>query len=64
MPLHLQCIGHRGACSKPRVVPHNRRPKRQNLRNGRHEMRVLLSTYGARGDVEPVGLAVPTGVWR
>lgn len=64
MPLHLQCIWHRGACSKPRVVPHNRRPKRQNLRNGRHEMRVLLSTYGARGDVEPVGLAVPTGVWR
>src|SRR5438445_7555621 len=29
-----------------------------SYRNGRHEMRVLLSTYGSRGDIEPVmGLA-------
>ena len=42
MSLHLQCIGHREACIKPRVVPHNRQPQRQNSQNGRHEMRVLL----------------------
>jgi len=47
----------------------------RNLWNGRHEMRVCLSTYGTRGDVEPtVGLGeecdapvatgvMPTGVW-
>src|SRR6266545_1850930 len=50
---------HPRPAAGPRVVPHNRRPKRQKLRNGSHEMRVLLSTYGSRGDVEPmVGLAV------
>ena len=48
-----------GACGKAWVVPHNRRPKRQNLRNGSHEMRVLLSTYGSRGDG-----VMATGVWR
>jgi hypothetical protein len=48
-----------GACGKPRVVPHNRRPQARTYGNGRSEMRVLLSTYGSRGDVEPmVGLAV------
>jgi transposase len=51
-----------GACITPRVVPHHLRPKRRNLRKGRHEMRVLLSTYGSRGDVEPMeGLAVQLG---
>src|SRR5207249_11345315 len=38
-------------------MPHNRRPG-PNLRNGGRDVRVLLSTYGSRGDVEPmVGLA-------
>jgi vancomycin aglycone glucosyltransferase len=50
---------HMGACGKPRVVPHNRRPQTRAYGNGRSEVRVLLSTYGSRGDVEPmVGLAV------
>jgi SAM-dependent methyltransferase len=41
------------------VVPHNRRAAGQNLRKREERMRVLLSTYGSRGDVEPmVGLAV------
>jgi hypothetical protein len=32
---------------------------RQSLEVPQHDMRVLLSTYGSRGDVEPmVGLAV------
>jgi vancomycin aglycone glucosyltransferase len=67
-----------GGLGKPRVLPHNRRPKRRNPRNGSDEMRMLLSTYRSRGDVEPmVGLAVqsraldaearvcvPTGGWR
>jgi hypothetical protein len=62
-PLHSKYRAHRGACGKTRVVPHYRRPKHQHLRNGRHEMRVLLSTYGSRGDVEPmVGLAVRSRV--
>ena len=39
----------RGACGKPRVVPHNRRPQRQNLRKWGSEM-ALLSTN-------------PDGVW-
>jgi hypothetical protein len=30
---HFQYIAHRGACGKPRVVLHNRRPS-QNPRNG------------------------------
>src|ERR1700682_960949 len=58
-PLKSKYRAQRGACGKARVVPHYRRPKHQHLRNGRHEMRVLLSTYGSRGDVEPmVGPAV------
>jgi hypothetical protein len=53
-PLHSNYIAHGGACGKTRVVPHHRRPKHEHLRNGRHEMRVLLSTYASRGDVEPM----------
>src|SRR3712207_561665 len=58
-PFHFQRIAHRGACGKTRVVPHNRRP-RQDLRRKRGtKLRVVLSTYGSGGDVEPmVALAV------
>src|SRR3989442_7586801 len=57
-PLHLQFTPHRGACGKPRVVPHNRRPQPRTYGNGEERMRVLLSTHLSRGDVEPmVGLA-------
>ena len=49
---------HFGACGKPRVVLYNGRPMARTYGNGSSEMRVL-STYGSRGDVEPmVGLAV------
>jgi hypothetical protein len=62
-----------GACGKPRVVPHNRRPQARTYENGRSEMQ-LLSTCGSRVDVEPtvelgelldrVGVPlVPVGVW-
>jgi hypothetical protein len=34
-PLHLQFTPHRGACGKPRVVPHNRRPQARTYGNGR-----------------------------
>ncbi len=58
-PSHSQAIAHPGACGKTRVVPQNRRPKPEPAEMGSHEMRVLLSTYGSRGDVEPmVALAV------
>jgi hypothetical protein len=77
-PHHLQFIPHPGACGKARVVAHNRRPKRLNLRNGSFEMRMLLSTYGsgpamqsrvlgaeARVCAAPVATDVmPTGGWR
>src|SRR4029077_18119768 len=57
-PCHFQSIAHPGACRKPRVVPHNRRPGPESTEWGR-EMRVLLSTYDSRGGVEPlVALAV------
>ena len=49
-PLHFQFISRRGACGKPRVVPHNRRPQARAYGNGRREMRVLSSTN-------------PDGVW-
>ena len=39
---------------KPRVVPHNRPPQVRTYGNGRSEMRVFLSTYRSRGDVEPM----------
>ena len=47
------------ACGKPRVVLYNRRPMARTYGNVRGEMRVLSSSYGSRGDGEPmVGLAV------
>jgi hypothetical protein len=49
LTLHSEYRAHQGACGKTRVLPHTRRPKRQYWRNGRHEMRGLLSTYGSRG---------------
>jgi hypothetical protein len=52
-------IRAQGACGKPWVVLYNRRPMARTYGNGSGEMRVLSSTYGSRGDVEPtVGLAV------
>src|SRR5690348_18370148 len=40
-------------------MPHNRRPEQNLPKHRSREVRVLLSTYGSRGDVEPlVGLAV------
>jgi vancomycin aglycone glucosyltransferase len=40
-------------------MPHNRRPEQESSEHRSREVRVLLSTYGSRGDVEPlVGLAV------
>ena len=58
--MHFQVISHQGACGKTRVVPHDCRPKGQYLRKrGSPEVRVLLSTWGSRGDIEPLaGLAV------
>src|SRR3954454_15413731 len=58
-PIPLQHIAHRGACGKTRVVPQNRRPKPESTEMRVAKMRVLLMTYGSRGDVEPmVGLAM------
>jgi hypothetical protein len=58
-PLHSQSIAHCGACGKTRVVPHNRRPRPELAGKWSREVRVVLSAYGSRGDVEPlVGLAV------
>jgi len=58
-PAHLHFIAHRGACGKPRVVSYNRQPEPETYGNGRSKMRLLLSTHGSRGDVDPmVGLAV------
>ena len=57
--LHFQSIAHLGACGKTRVMPQNRRPGPEPAENGSREVRVLLSAYGSRGDVEPMaGLAV------
>ena len=48
-----------GACRKTRVVLQNRRPDQERTTTWGHDVRVLLSTYGGRGDVGPlVGLAV------
>ena len=41
---------------KPRVVPYNRRPKRQNLRNGRSEMRVMTEHAVVIAGGGPTGL--------
>ena len=58
-PFHLQHIAHRGACGKTRVVPQNDWPKPEPADIGGSEMRVLLWTWGSRGDVEPMlGFAV------
>src|SRR6185503_2157684 len=57
--LHFQHITHPGACGKTRVMPQNRWPKPQPAESRGSKMRVLLSTWGSRGDVEPLlGLAV------
>jgi hypothetical protein len=39
-------------------VLYNRRPMARTYGNRSSEMRVPSSTYGSRGDVDPVGLAV------
>ena len=57
-PLYLQFTPHRGACGKPRVVPHTRRRQPRTYRHREERTRVLLSTHLSRRDVEPmVGLA-------
>src|SRR5436190_1138585 len=56
---HFQRIAHRGACGKTRIVPQNRQPRPEPAEMGVAKCRVLFSTTGSRGDVEPmVGLAV------
>jgi hypothetical protein len=58
-PCHPQHIAHRGPCGETRVVPQNSPAEASTWGNGSRDVRVLLSTYGGRGDVEPpVGLAV------
>src|SRR5947209_2507407 len=58
-PCDPQHIAHRGPCGKTRVVPQNSPAEASTWGNGCRDVRVLLSTYGVRGDVEPpVGLAV------
>jgi hypothetical protein len=48
-----------GACGKARVVRHHRPSMPELAEMGGHEMRVVLSTYGSRGDVESMpGVAV------
>src|SRR5439155_1215489 len=47
-------LGDAGTRPSHKRVPHNRRPQARTYGNGRSEMRVLLSTYGSRGDVEPM----------
>src|SRR5690349_10341155 len=47
------------ACGKPLAMPHKRSPRFEP--EGAVKMRVLLSTYGSRGDVQPMaglGLAL------
>jgi hypothetical protein len=53
-PCPFQLIAHRVACGKTRVVPQNRRPKARTCRNESREVRVLVTTWGSRGDVEPL----------
>jgi hypothetical protein len=52
-PLHFQSIAHRGTCRKTGVVLQNRWPGLGLCGYGSGEMRVLLSTYGSRGGVQP-----------
>jgi hypothetical protein len=59
MPLNLQCIGHRGACIKPRIVPHNRRPKRQKLLAG---VSVPLVPIGQPMRLPVIGAKPPSAV--
>jgi len=47
---HFQFIPGRGACIKPRGLPHNRRPHLESTEIGRYEMHVLLSIYESVGD--------------
>jgi hypothetical protein len=47
-----------GGCGKTRVVLQNRRPDQERTKTWGHGVRVLLSTYGGRGDEPLVGLAV------
>jgi hypothetical protein len=58
LTLHSKYMAHKRLASRPGS---SRRTAgvSQNHGNGSREMRVLLPTYGSRGDVEPpVGLAV------
>src|SRR6185295_1022310 len=55
LPRRAENIPHPGACRKARGVPQHRRPCRYRSR----DMRVLLTTFGSRGDVQPLlGLGV------
>ena len=54
-PSHLQCIGHRETCTKPPVILHDRPSQNAGTcGTGRRGMRVMLSTHGSRGNVEPI----------
>jgi hypothetical protein len=57
-PCHFQRIAHRGACGKARVGPQNRRLDQKWTKTWGHDVRVLLSTDGGRGDEPLVGPAV------
>jgi hypothetical protein len=56
--LPLPTYSRLGACRKTRVVRQNRRPDQERTKTWGHDVRVLLSTYGGRGDEPLVGLAV------
>ena len=56
--LPLLTYSRLGACGKARVVLQNRRPDQERTKTWGHDVRVLLSTYGGRGDEPLVGLAV------
>jgi hypothetical protein len=60
-PFYFQYKAHQGACGKTRPVLHNCQSKPESTEMGGYEMRVLLSTYRSRGDVEPL---MPIGAWR
>jgi hypothetical protein len=57
-PCHFQRIAGWGACGKTRVVLQNRRPDQERTKTWGHDVRVLLSAYGGRGDEPLVALAV------
>jgi hypothetical protein len=58
-PCHSQCIAHRGACGKTRVVLHNLRPKPEpaEIRESRSAC-ALVDVWASLNVEPPVGLAV------